>query len=1075
MKSFKEYSEQTGSFYNSLLAAIDEPQYIGESLLINRGSDIDSVLNKLNIYEYRQHHGSFIHESLANVSFTLNEQFACRDLFINIVDTYAQTLCEAFTEQYEINEAFSWKDIKDGVKNTFDKVKEFGVEKKKEFQDGLEELKSKLKDVYEFVKDISKNAIKSAKEMIDRFLGMFEKLKTGLNDLLEKFGANINEFTKEIETKLEEAIKNKSKRPKDNIYEQLGLALLNGEQLNEGLFDGLKGNKNKDKDTDTKKSGKTDEYDDAQEGAKHNKDGKQKTGWKAIVCGILKQVAISVIATVFIPALGGLVWGAPVAFVLATIAKAAMSGYAFIQLLRNIYNTIKSGKFKSASALGKAGYIILWLVMLGLTAWGAKGALGDLAKLKSACDAGAFAQLVPDKAVQNVMKLFSKIKEAFTGEGIPNYVNMEKLINGELTTTVTQTVEVKPQELNQPADGVLKDFNIKDFKNSVKAWTEYLLKKGMDLAKVPDNASCTIVLDGSQYGEQAKKLIEYLTNQGWSGEIADGFNKTLNAVNSNAGAVFTLSDVPAHMLKGAQEAGLSLGVNGYHTILSAVVPGGTVTQTVTQVLDAITGTFVPIVAMPKIVQEAKLGDFRVRMGSGRTGGYDLYTIKGSDAIKTMKFSEARDQFKNLNSPAIDEMIKTVTTRFENLKTAADKTDTKNLKRKDRKKVEQIQKKMAKTQSVVNDCECLVFFSEEIIQNNHVGETEVKDSLSISEIVMLNEDTEVKPANIKETPVMLFNPLTMTCCDLVPQRKAKTEKGKAKEKGPRKRPVPMKGLYSSYEFLPLKGGASTTDIDNFIIKIILNSIRASLNLSIDVPCKEVKKNKWEENTDSKFKGAREDFGNFTNKEITGIMNDPKSAKQYFNGLHKKGSSTVDKENTEYQKERKAKAKKEWIDAIENEQSVKDLIAKSKTLKQLVDENGKANEEKLDDLFEKILRSENNYGEQQTKKGFWKRFKELFKKDGEDAPQYDPKELQSLSLLLKKIHNKNLRKRKKVLESGQQNESYAGEYFDICDQIFISEATMYLFEDEKFADFMLGNITEDDIYEDVFEPNQYMIED
>ena len=1070
MKSFKEYSEQTGSFYNSLLAAIDEPQYIGESLLINRGSDIDSILNKLNIYEYRQHYGSFIHESLADVSFTLNEQFASRDLFINIVDTYAQTLCEAFAEQYEINEAFSWQDIKDGVKNTFDKVKEFGDEKKKQFQDGLEELKSKLKDVYEFVKDVSKNAIKSAKEMIDRFLGMFEKLKTGLNDLLVKFGEDVKEFTKEIEAKLEEAIKNKAKRPKDNIYEQLGLALLNGEQLNEGLFNKSKGNKDKDKDAD--KSGSSDEYDDAQDGAKHNKDGKQKTGWKAIVCGILKQVAISVIVTIFIPALGGLVWGAPVAFVLATIAKAAMSGYAFIQLLRNIYNSRE--KFKKASALGKAGYIILWLVMLGLTAWGAKGALGDIAKLQSACDAGAFAQLVPDSAVQNVMKLFSKIKEAFTGEGIPNYVNMEKLINGQLTTTTTQTVEVKPQELNKPADGVLSDFNIKDFKNSVKAWTDYLLKKGIDLAKVPDNASCTIVLDGSQHGEQARKLIEYLTNQGWSGEIADGFNKTLNAVNSNAGAVFTLSDVPAHMLRGAQEAGLSLGVNGFHSILSAVVPGGTVTQTVTQVLHAITGTFVPIVAMPTIVQEAKLGDFRVRMGSGRTGGYDLYTIKGSDAIKTMKFAEARDKFKNLNSPAIDAMVKTVTTRFENLKTAAEKTDTKNLKRKERKKVEQIQKKISKTENVVNDCECLVFFSEEIIQNNHVGETEVKDSLSISEIVMLNEDNNnAKPDTIKETPVLLFNPLTMTCCDLVPQRKAKTEKGK--EKGPRKRPVPMKGLYSSYEFLPLNGGASTADIDNFIIKIILNSIRASLNLSIDVPCKEVKKNKWEENTDSTFKGAREDFGNFTNKEITGIMNDPKSVKQYFNGLHKKGSSTVDKENTESQKERKAKAKKEWVNAIENEQSVKDLIEKSKTLKQLVDKDGKADVEKLDDLFEKILRSENNYGETQTKKGFWKRFIELFKKNKDNGPQYDPKELQSLSLLLKKLHNKNLRKRKKLLESGQQNESYAGEYFDICDQIFISEATMYLFEDEKFADFMLGNITEDDIYEDVFEPNQFMIED
>ena len=143
MKSLQNFKTNNSEFFNSAQGRIENPVLIGESLLVQRGSDIDSIFHKMSIYEYRQTHGSFIHESYKNVDFSLNEQFAARDMLINIAENYAQTLCDNFCEEYEINEAFSWQDIKNGTAKFVTNIANTAKEYKDQLTDGLNELKTK--------------------------------------------------------------------------------------------------------------------------------------------------------------------------------------------------------------------------------------------------------------------------------------------------------------------------------------------------------------------------------------------------------------------------------------------------------------------------------------------------------------------------------------------------------------------------------------------------------------------------------------------------------------------------------------------------------------------------------------------------------------------------------------------------------------------------------------------------------------------------------------------------------------------------------------------------------------------
>ena len=1074
MKSIKEYNNQKGSFYNSLQSIIEEPSYLGESLFIHRGKEIDSIFHKLNIYEYRQKNGSFIHESFANVDFTLNEQFAARDMLISISETYADSLCESFCAEYGIvYEGFSWENFKNGALNFFKNVKDTASDAVDQIKDGLATLKAKLKDLYEFVKDVTNNAIKSAKELVNRFLSMLEKIKMGFGDLIKKIGGDINETTEELQAALKDSFTNKSKRPKENIYESIGLALQNGERIDEKFLDIFRPKKKDDKAEDNKKKG--DEYSDAQSGqGNENTTGKKKPGF---IVGLIKQIIISTICLVVVPAIVGTIAGAisggaaagPAAMIAATIAKAAMSGHAAFQLIKNIKATC-SGKedgsesdWKQAKTWRKVVYVFTWICMFGLIAWGAKGFMQDVGKIITAIMDNTLKALVPDAAVQGCMGLFNNIWKAVSGstQDANWYAHMMKVAtDGIETVSVTQTI--KPEgTIGQDIAQVNQQFQNTSFNSSMDVWTKWLLKIGIDPSNLKPGTLCNLVLDGSINAEHARELIAFLKAEGWAGEAGKALNIGLNNMDKLAGATFSLKDVPIELINKAMEQGIQVGHNGLFSIVTATSPAEIVKTVAKGVIDAVTGTFVPIVAMPSIVKDANLGKFRVRMGSARTGGYDLYTINGSDGIQTMKFGDVLSKFNDKNSPALESMKTLLNKRHQEMQDLVKQTNKKELKRKDRKKLEKLERRLDKMKEGVNDYECAVFFSEQVI-TSPVPESFNDEEMTLQESLQIAEKQEQQETQkIELRPIIVFNPLTMQCCDLVPQRAKKKESSKGKEKGPRKKPIPMKGLLSSYEFLPIEGGASLADINDFIIKLVVNSVNAAINISLDTPCIEAGKNKYEVNPNSKKTGERDDFGNFTNEEITEIMNDNNAVKKYMGGSYKKGSSTVEKENTESQRERKAKAKEEWKNEIENNEEIKKFIEESKTLKQLLDKDGKVKQEELDGLTDILLRLENGYGKESEKKGILDKFVGLFKKK-EGNEKYDPKELQTLAFKLASAHNKNLRRRKKKIEQNKADESYAGEYAEICERIFMLEANMYILE--EVADYLESNeIKNNNIFE------------
>ena len=1037
MKSIQEYRNSNSNYFNSLHASLTDSVLIGENLLIKRGKEIDSIFHKLNIYEWRQTHGSYIHESYKNVEFTIDEQFAARDMFINIAESYAQQLCDDFCEEYNIDEAFNWKE-------PWNKTKEFFVNAADNVKDAYNELKGKLKEVAEFIKEVTSKAIKSAKEMVDKFINMMLKIKQGIGELLEKFGGDLKEIQEEIKNAVADAINKKGKGTKENIYETLGNSIANGEPIDEGLFNIFKRKKDKDSDKDAAKDNnsndkstdkKSDEYEDAQKAKPGNK-VKTKGGWKSVVLGMLKQIAISVIVLVIVPAIIGCAWGPAAAMIAATIAKFALSGYAAIKLIRDIKKTISEGAWSKMTKWQKAFRVVMWIVSAGLIAWGSTKAFEDAGTIIKAFQENTLNQLLPDGAVQGAMKIINNIWKALTGENTKGYEEMMNVINGGLVKLDEIKVEVKSEggEVGQDVKELAKEFDAQNFKSSTQAW-DWLKSKGISMDKIPSDASLNVVLDGSQHASHAKKLIEFLTSNGWEGNVGDGFNAGLNGLNNMAGSVFTLDNVPAELLQKAADAGIQLGHNGLYSIVGAATQAttSTITQTITTSLPAIVGGFAPVIAMPKIVNEFVKGPFKLRMGSSRSG-YDIYTIQeGDKGIKTMTFSDAEKELGKLNPTLFDKMKASINKNYASLEKAKKELEGKKKLTKEERKLEKaITKSLEKIKDGVTEFECAIFYSDKVIETE-----EVKEGLFEAK----NEK------DVKYKPVVIYCPFIMGWGDLTGQRNT--------TKPPRKSVLQFKGLFSRYEFLPMDNGMSEQEIIEMLIEFAFAGVSAAYDCCIDSPCvKEGKK--LVVNKNCKVTGARDDFGGFTNEEITEILNTKgDAAAKYFGGKFAKGASTVEKENTESQKQRKENAKKEWKENIENNDDIKELINKSKTLKKyLLDDDGNVKPEALDELSDTFLRVETSYlRKKKEKKGFFAKIKDFFsgkkkddKENTEGIDKYDKDELQELSYKLASLHKEKLNKK------AEKNEGLStDEYHEIYERLFMLNANMKLFESE-FGDYL-----------------------
>jgi len=1058
MISLQDYSKS--NYYNSFQSNIENKVILEENELIKTyGKEFDSILYKINLCQYRSINPNYISESDQDVEFNIDEQFAIRDILVN---TCMKSIEEMLIEndiELPINEGFG--SISDFLNRAGEAIKD----KAKDVKHGLKQLGDKFKKLKEFIISITKKAIKSAKELVDKFLEMMESIGMAFGKLIEKLGGDADEFENELKTKLQEAVEHKDKRPKDNIYESIQNYLNGNEIINEDeVFEFLGFGKKKDKE----EKKETNEYDDAKNaksGGKSKLIGVGKTLLK-----ILKSVALSVFILIIVPAIAGCIFGPAVALIVATISKTIMTGVGAYKLLKNIVTTVKSDTWKNKwkeqgwkGKLKKAGMIMLWCGMGFLLFLGAKKSVQDWTKIYDAVKNDCVKQLVPDKMVQEAMKWIDNLWKSMTGHGTPGYEQLEKIQNGLLTET-TKVDNSESGDKNNDFKGsekfdqaktndldTLRNNTSDEYAQEVKSkvidpnMTKSVeVHKGIEALTGEHVSKGTNILyaDSNMMSSEGRKVLGELMQQG-KVDVSQISNDALRgATNGNAGTVFQItlspdSGIDPNDLINSFKAGAGNHSTWFHLVQGTMEAPPT---EITTTLQPIAGGFAPIVALPILAKKKIRKGFLLRLGSSRSGN-NIYPIK-ENGVQGMTFVDLKSKYGDKNQPVIDAMAKEVNKNYKTLEETKKKLEAKNKRTKEEKKIlKAINKMIEKMKEGKNEYECLVFFSDTVVEKTEEP-TSTNENLNEGFGKWFGGDKAEKEKLKEDTPIMFFNPMIMACGDLY---------NITKKKGPRKKPIYMKGLYASYEFLPTDKGMSEEEIKDMLHSFVTESFKTAWNMTADCPCRK-EGNRYIENEDSPSKGKeRDDFGKFTNTEITEIFNDPSSIDKYMGGAYKKGSSTLEKNNTQKTKERQDRAYQEIKDEITNNEKVKDLIEKSKTLKKkLMNDDGSINDEEVKKLAPSLWRMETNYAKGKTKKkGFFGKLKSwLFGDDDNDIDKddYDAEELKNLAYTLASAHKKKL-KRKKISESLSDEE-----YFEIEDEIRILTENMNILENE-FVNYCL----------------------
>ena len=267
------------------------------------------------------------------------------------------------------------------------------------------------------------------------------------------------------------------------------------------------------------------------------------------------------------------------------------------------------------------------------------------------------------------------------------------------------------------------------------------------------------------------------------------------------------------------------------------------------------------------------------------------------------------------------------------------------------------------------------------------------------------------------PVLVWSPVFLIGCDLA----------KATKEGPRKEVYTMKNMFDNYQYFEMEGGLSKEGIEKFLgEQLIANGISITYNIAASKPCIE-KNGKYEVNTeDIDANEEREDFGTFTNAEITEIINDNTKGKNYLKGSSSGKISKSDKKKIEATQ---SKVK----EIIKDNDKLKDYCKNSETLKDVVNDDGSINDEELDNVSMAVTHEQSK-----ENKGFWGRVKGFFKSlfgggdDNEKTKKYDDNEIKEL---LKQIKELLEEQKNKNSDSSNDSETSKNEsLIDINNTIF-----------------------------------------
>lgn len=1017
MKSLKNYSNEQILFSNSIQSKLENSAILGvENLILEHGSSIDSIFNKCNIHLYRLKNNNYITESDQNVYFTLEEQYAARDIFVNICEEYKKSLFEEFCIENNID--IDLNQINEGFKDTFTTINNFVKDKSSELKNKFDELKGKVKGISEFLKEIIQKGIKSVKDLIQKFEDLMIKLGQSLKDIIDKLTGGIADkfkdaFMDNVKSAMTEEVKSKELQKQ---FESLQKQLKNGIPLNEAFVFEWSLFGKKDKEDDSSKGSKN-EYEDAID-AKGGKKGRHP------LIQILIQIAVhwfvtKGVALIIALAIPGV--GPAIATIYMPVASIIWTLSAGVKMIKEIYKKVfATNEFKEYSTKKKIWTVLLWCVSLGLmgySVWGVGNEIKDIADhfLKG----GALENLIPSEQIVNLMNKFNEFWKALGGKSIKNVDDVNKLISqyntvGSGTTSTSSETITKQAKIGSDGEDLVKDFANKDYKSSMAAWKDLKPNSlsGEQLSSLSPTDKVYVLADGS-----------FNTANAWSREVintvgdklnpVNGFNKILNNMNSNAGSIEAFELTYGEYLELVKKG--CMGNKNIHAVVGAVkTTAETVTTSITNPLIHI-GRSLGFGGLMPIIDSVK-GGFKVRLGSGRTG-YHLYTIPDKSYIKEVPYSKFISQFSQANASAIKEMQKYID---ENRQVAEKNKEAlesaKKLSKEEKRRLKAITQYLEGFKEGKSEFKVYVFCTDDELANPSKNDYTANESFDFAaELNRIDEglfsrkkeddtDKQDKKSSGKTYPVFFFNPISLAFGDLAPRTKSKK---------PRSHIYLAKGLFSRLEFIPMNGGMTGKEIIEFFSKCVKESLKASYEMAADAPCYKEGKT-WVENDESKEKGKeRMDFGGFTNEQITKFMNNPDDVSDFFGGQHATDKLTggkhqyIEQTDTKEREEHNKKVKKEFNDLLSNNEKLRKYI-KSKCPSiwdVLYDKDGNLDEDEFEKLVPSLMRIENTYLKGEDKHGLLKKITKLFKKEKE----VDPSEVKKLTLYVASLRKK-LKKQK-----------------------------------------------------------------
>jgi len=1070
MKSFKAYSDSKFTYYNSIQSICENniPNSY-EELISKHGSSIDSILYKMNLYNKRFINNNFIKESNQDVLFNIDEQFAARDILINIANQYIESLCNDFCQENEILIDESAKDflnkIGDAVKAGSDKVTK-----------GFKELGTKISKLKQFIKEVMSKAIKSAKELIEKINDLMLSIGGTLSELVIKLGGEEDLAYPVFKDLVEKSFKDE-KVTKENVYESLSNKLNSGQQINEEYVFELFGLGKKKKE---EKVESENEYDKAAKAKEGGKVGNKLTPLADAGLKIFLQLMAYYAVTVVLPAVITLIAGPLAGAIVECVAKVAWSGATIYKQVKDMRKLYKSEEYKKMSKVAKVFRWAMFFVSLFFAVKAGSKGLADGYEIGKKMIEGATEHVLPSDMVRKVTELLNNFQKSITGSNTSGYDAMLKAQE----TTYTKFVEIT-SEGKEASDTGKEKFDMKkntEFnKNETNNFDHYnelgqeeLSKELKAVANAGEKSSKAVLdnvdkinvstpgttafaVDGATLGkigreEFIKQIADKLNVSPSDIDISQVSDVALrNATNGQAGTFFTVivkGDATSEFADLAQKAVSDVATNanmggGYFHMLSKVADNlGPVQKAVEVPINVFKNSFANFAGLLPIASKfVKNGGFKLRLGSARTGNH-LYEI---EEVKEMPFNEVYSNYGKRNETVFKKMAKIVNDNNKLLKDYKDQLDSlKKMDKEQKKKHKLITQQLEKMKDGSTDYKLLIFLTKDEFANKEVTKKKKEEKAQ-----------EAKDDNLY--PVAFFNPMILAGGDLAPCSSSKK---------PRANIYFAKGLFSRWELLPIDGGMSKEDIINMFTGLMKESLKACYNMAPDVPCKK-DGDKYVENVDSQFKGKeRQDFGGFTNEQLTEIFNSPDEVTKYlggkyatdtFNGGLKHEYSERDDE--EYLKTHHDKVIKEYIEIIKNDDELIDMIKNSDSLKtKLLDDEGNLKEDELEKISDNLIRVEQNYLQGEKKKGMFDKIKKWFKKDKdegkENSKDIDPTELRDFAFKLASKWKKYRNKKGKIRKDEQTQESL--EEYDIDFTIF--NANLEIFENEFINYFNNETINE-----------------